>query len=66
MEKPVAQDKTTKYADTQRLRQLARMPLLLDNEVAEIRELAARLGVAVKMQHVDLTSWGQASEYTIG
>lgn len=54
------------WNDIQRLRLLARKPALFNDEVKELEELAARLGVTIKMQHVDLANGGQASEYTIG
>ncbi len=52
--------------DMQRLRELARRPALFDEEVNELRELAAKFNLKIRMQRVDLVNWGQASEYTIG
>ena len=66
MKTPGEQEKTTLYADRQRLRQLANKPALFDDEVKELESLAVRLGVKVKMERVDLTTWGQASAYEIG
>ncbi len=52
--------------DMQRLRELARRPALFDEEVNELRELAAKFDLKIRMQRVDLVNWGQASEYEIG
>ena len=60
MEKPQAAP-----TDSQRLRALVNAPVLFDQDVEELRRLAQRFGVAVKVQRVDLASDGRVSEYKI-
>ncbi len=52
--------------DTQRLRELANTLALSEPDVAELRELAARLGITIRMQRIDLADSGRVTEYTIG
>ncbi len=55
----------TPVSDKARLRELLSLPALLDPEVAELRRLAARFGVVVKLQRISLADWGRVEDYEI-
>lgn len=58
-------NKLSDSADMRRLRELAAMPALFDQEIAELGRLAAGLGLLVTVERIDLAA-DSRSRYTLG